>query len=99
MVKISRQARLDDHVARLVQCRRCPRMIPPPVTGGPMVSRVMLIGQAPGAREPVLKRAFAHTAGQTLSRWRERLCGLKESAMKTTIYFSAVCRRCPGRKH
>jgi uracil-DNA glycosylase len=97
MAKISRQARLDDHVARLVQCRRCPRVIPPPVTGGAIVSRVMLIGQAPGVREPVLKRPFAHTAGQTLFRWFQRFCGLNEAAMRSKIYFAAVCRCFPGK--
>jgi len=39
---------------RLRQCRRCPRMFPPPVSGGAVVSRVMLVGQAPGVKEPVL---------------------------------------------
>ena len=97
MAKISRQARLDDHVARLVQCRRCPRVIPPPVTGGAIVSRVMLIGQAPGVREPVLKRPFAHTAGQTLFRWFQRFCGLNEAVMRSKIYFAAVCRCFPGK--
>ncbi len=97
MAKISRQARLDDHVARLVQCRRCPRVIPPPVTGGAIVSRVMLIGQAPGVREPVLKRPFAHTAGQTLFRWFQRFCGLNEAALRSKIYFAAVCRCFPGK--
>jgi uracil-DNA glycosylase len=97
MAKISRQARLDDHVARLVQCRRCPRVLPPPVTGGAIVSRVMLIGQAPGVREPVLKRPFAHTAGQTLFRWFQRFCGLNEAAMRSKIYFAAVCRCFPGK--
>ena len=97
MAKISRQARLDDHVSRLVQCRRCPRVIPPPVTGGAIVSRVMLIGQAPGVREPVLKRPFAHTAGQTLFRWFQRFCGLNEAALRSKIYFAAVCRCFPGK--
>ena len=54
----------DDHVTHLVQCRRCPRMQSTPVSGGAVVSDVMLIGQAPGPREPVLQRPFAHTAGR-----------------------------------
>jgi len=57
---------LDQHVARLLQCRRCPRMLPPPVSGGPVLSKVMLIGQAPGVKEPVLGKPFAWTAGRTL---------------------------------
>src|SRR5207253_10718452 len=97
MANISKKSRLNEHVARLRRCRRCSRMIPPPVSGGAIVSKVMLIGQAPGVREPVLKRPFAHTAGQTLFRWFERFCGLNESAVRSKIYFAAVCRCFPGK--
>lgn len=93
----SKQARLNQHVARLLKCRRCPRMIPPPVSGGAVVSEVMLIGQAPGVREPVLQRPFAHTAGRTLFRWFERFCGMDEATVRSTIYFAAVCRCFPGK--
>jgi|ERR1041385_6742546 uracil-DNA glycosylase len=91
------QARLDDHVARLMQCRRCPRMQSMPVSGGPVRSKVMLIGQAPGPREPVLQKPFAHTAGKTLFRWFEEFCGLSESIVRSIIYFAAVCRCFPGK--
>ena len=47
-----------------------------PVSGGATVSDVMIIGQAPGPREPVLQRPFAHTAGKTLFRWFEGFCGM-----------------------
>lgn len=93
----ARQAQLADHVTRLLQCRRCPRVVPPPVSGGPVLSQVMLIGQAPGVREPVLKRPFAHTAGKTLFRWFEEFCGLDEPAMRSRIYFAAVNRCFPGK--
>lgn len=68
-----------------------------PVSGGPVVSDVMLIGQAPGPREPTLKRPFAHTAGKTLFRWFEKFCGMNEEAVRSTIYFGAVCRCFPGK--
>src|SRR6266849_3406648 len=98
MVTQSRiQTRLDDHVAHLLQCRRCPRMQSTPVSGGPVLSDVMLIGQAPGPREPVLQRPFAHTAGKTMFRWFEQFCGLNEAAVRSTIYFAAVCRCFPGK--
>src|SRR5919202_5702718 len=90
-------ALLEDHLARLVQCRRCPRMVPPPVSGGAVLSDVMIIGQAPGVREPVLKRPFAHTAGKTLFRWFEEFCGLDEAAMRSRCYFAAVIRCFPGK--
>ena len=92
-----KQLQLNRHVARLLQCRRCPRMIPPPVSGGPVLSKVMLIGQAPGVREPVLNRPFAWTAGKTLFRWFEEFCGMNEAAVRSTIYFAAVCRCFPGK--
>jgi len=72
-------------------------MIPPPVSGGAIVSKVMLIGQAPGVREPVLKRPFAHTAGRTLFRWFEHFCDMNETAVRSRIYFAAVCRCFPGK--
>ena len=92
-----KQLKLNRHVARLIQCRRCPRMIPPPVSGGPVFSKVMLVGQAPGLREPVLNRPFAWTAGKTLFRWFEEFCGMNETTVRSTIYFAAVCRCFPGK--
>ena len=98
MVSQSRiQTQLHDHVAHLMHCRRCPRMQSTPVSGGAVLSNVMLIGQAPGPREPVLQRPFAHTAGKTMFRWFEQFCGLNEAAVRSTIYFAAVCRCFPGK--
>lgn len=72
-------------------------MLPPPVSGGAILSDVMLIGQAPGVREPILKRPFAHTAGRTLFRWFEEFCAMDESLVRDRIYFAAVCRCFPGK--
>jgi uracil-DNA glycosylase len=72
-------------------------MIPPPVSGGPIVSKIMLVGQAPGIREPVLNKPFAWTAGKTLFRWFEEFCGMDEDAIRAAIYFAAVCRCFPGK--
>ena len=57
----------------------------------------MIIGQAPGPREPVLQRPFAHTAGKTLFRWFEEFCGMNEGVVRSKIYFAAVCRCFPGK--
>lgn len=92
-----KQLRLDGHVAQLMQCRRCPRMQSTPVSGGAVVSEVILIGQAPGPREPVLQRPFAHTAGKTLFQWFDAFCGMDEAIVRSTIYFAAVCRCFPGK--
>lgn len=91
------QSRLTGHVARLRQCRRCPLMHPPPVSGGAVVSKIILVGQAPGVREPVLGKPFAWTAGKTLFRWFEEALGLNDEAVRAKIYFAAVCRCFPGK--
>jgi uracil-DNA glycosylase len=91
------QSLLENHVARLRRCRRCPRVVPPPVSGGAVASDVMIIGQAPGVREPTLKRPFAHTAGKTLFHWFEKSCGLDEATLRKRIYFAAVIRCFPGK--
>jgi len=93
----AKQIELTRHVAQLLKCRRCRRMQSTPVSGGAIVSDVMIIGQAPGPREPMLKRPFAHTAGKTLFRWFEQFCGMDEAAVRSKIYFAAVCRCFPGK--
>ena len=93
----AKQTELTRHLARLLKCRRCPRMKSSPVSGGVIVSNVMIIGQAPGPREPVLRRPFAHTAGKTLFRWFEEFCGMNEATVRSKIYFAAVCRCFPGK--
>ena len=92
-----RQSQLNRHVTQLLSCRRCPRMKSTPVSGGAIVSDVLLIGQAPGPREPVLQRPFAHTAGKTLFRWFEQFCAISEPTVRSGIYFAAVCRCFPGK--
>ncbi|HTA30282.1 MAG TPA: uracil-DNA glycosylase family protein, partial [Candidatus Cybelea sp.] len=79
-------------------CRRCPKMHRPAVSGGAVASRVMLVGQAPGDKEPVLGRPFAWTAGKTLFRWFEEAAGMNEAAFRSSIYMAAVCRCFPGKK-
>ncbi|MFP3874379.1 MAG: uracil-DNA glycosylase family protein [Thiohalophilus sp.] len=87
---------LQQHQHRLRRCRRCAGMHGPPVTGEPVASPVMLIGQAPGNREIELHRPFAWTAGKTLFGWFERI-GLDEKAFRQRIYMAAVCRCFPGK--
>jgi uracil-DNA glycosylase len=89
---------LARHVRQLLGCTRCSRMLKPVVSGGPVVSKVMLIGQAPGDKEPKLGRPFAWTAGKTLFRWFEQVCGMTEMEFRSSIYMAAVCRCFPGKK-
>jgi uracil-DNA glycosylase len=69
----------------------------PAVSGGPVVSRVITVGQAPGTKEPIIGRPFAWTAGKTLFGWFERACGMTEEQFRASIYLAAVCRCFPGK--
>jgi uracil-DNA glycosylase len=80
----------------LAQCRRCSNMVPPVVMGQPVVSKVLLVGQAPGDKEGVLGRPFAWTAGKTLFKWFASI-GLEEQAFRQRVYMAAVCRCFPGK--
>src|SRR5580692_4113289 len=88
---------LHEHVERLRACRLCPAMHKPVVSGGAVVSRVMLVGQAPGDKEPVMGRPFAWTAGKTLFRWFNEAAGMSEQMFRSSIYMAAVCRCFPGK--
>lgn len=84
------------HQRRLRACTRCPNMHRPVVVGAPVVSEVMIVGQAPGPREGALGRPFAWTAGKRLFQWLGDL-GLDETAVRSRVYFAAVCRCFPGK--
>ena len=70
----------------------------PVVSGGAVSSRVILVGQAPGDKEPVLGRPFAWTAGRKLFRWFNDHAGVDEKTFRSRIYMAAVCRCFPGKK-
>jgi uracil-DNA glycosylase len=70
----------------------------PVVSGGPVLSKVLLVGQAPGDKEPIMGRPFAWTAGKTLFKWFDESTGLTEAQFRNGIYMAAVCRCFPGKK-
>jgi uracil-DNA glycosylase len=78
-------------------CRACPGMTGPVVHGPAVMSRVMLVGQAPGPREGSFGRPFAWTAGRTLFRWFEEALGIDEATFRARVYIAAVARCFPGK--
>jgi uracil-DNA glycosylase len=93
----SRALRLiAQHQQELRACTRCPNMHRPPIVCGPLTSKVLLVGQAPGDKEPVLGRPFAWTAGKQLFKWFLPL-GLNEADFRARVYMAAVCRCFPGK--
>jgi uracil-DNA glycosylase len=71
-------------------------MIRPVITGNPVVSPVMLIGQAPGVHEGPAGKPFAWTAGKTMFGWFAQI-GLSEEGIRQRVYMAAVCRCFPGK--
>jgi uracil-DNA glycosylase len=92
----ARLALIEEHVRALAACARCPKMHKPVVTGRPVVSPVLLVGQAPGDKEPVMGRPFAWTAGRNLFKWFGSL-GVDEETFRDNVYMAAVCRCFPGK--
>ncbi len=94
---VTRALRLiSDHQEALRGCTRCEGMHRPPIACAPLLSKVLLVGQAPGDKEPLLGRPFAWTAGKQLFKWFLPL-GLNETEFRARIYMAAVCRCFPGK--
>ena len=71
-------------------------MMSTPICGKPVVSPVLLVGQAPGSREVDLRKPFAWTAGKVLFAWFAGI-GLREESFRELVHMSAVCRCFPGK--
>ena len=96
MCAVTALIQIKRHVTRLKACAECPEMIGPVVTGNPVLSPVMLIGQAPGDKEGPAGKPFAWTAGKTMFQWFASI-GMSEDAFRTRVYMAAVCRCFPGK--
>ncbi|MFZ9888195.1 MAG: uracil-DNA glycosylase family protein [Myxococcota bacterium] len=87
---------LADHQAALTTCKLCPDMIGPVVVGQPVRTKILHIGQAPGAREGIHGKPFSFTAGKTLFSWFASI-GVNEETYRSRVYMAAVCRCFPGK--
>jgi len=92
----NREQLIREHRAALIHCSKCPAMIGPVVSGSPVLSPILLIGQAPGDKEGGFGKPFAWTAGKTMFKWFERI-GLDEETFRQRVYMAAVCRCFPGK--
>jgi uracil-DNA glycosylase len=72
-------------------------MVPPSVVGTAVLSKILLVGQAPGDKEPALGRPFAWTAGKQLFKWFAEL-GVDEKTFRERVYMAATCRCFPGKQ-
>ena len=90
------QKKLKTHHENLMRCSMCPQMIGPVVSGYPIVSKVLLVGQAPGPKEGSFGKPFAWTAGKTMFKWFSSI-GIEEEDFRNRVYMAAVCRCFPGK--
>jgi uracil-DNA glycosylase len=92
----ARRAALEA-VQRDIRALRMPGLVGPPVHGPPVISRIFLLGQAPGPHEARFGRPFAWTAGKTLFRWLGEAFGATEEEFRARAYMAAVVRAFPGK--
>ena len=92
----NRLTTLRKHQRSFAACDRCPKMQGPVVLGNPVVSKVLLLGQAPGFKEIEVHKPFAWTAGKTMFGWFASI-GLDEESFRHRVYMAAVCRCFPGK--
>jgi uracil-DNA glycosylase len=86
---------------RLAACRLCD-LAGEPVESRPIADvhpthRALIVGQAPGITEPVLRRPFAGAAGRRLRSWFAPIGLDDEERFRATFGMSAVMRCYPGR--
>jgi uracil-DNA glycosylase len=93
----ARRVRALEAIQRDIRALSLPGMAGDPVHGPPVVSRIYLLGQAPGPHEARLGRPFAWTAGRTLFRWFGEAFGASEEDFRARVYMAAVVRAFPGK--
>jgi len=81
----------------ILNCQLCENMQSQPVVGKPVLSKILLIGQAPGIKERDIRQPFAWTAGKTLFKWFSTI-GVSENLFRESVYMTAICRCFPGKK-
>ncbi len=82
----------------LAACHACPDMVGPVVHGPAVLSKIILVGQAPGPHEGKFGKPFAWTAGKTLFKWMQQATGADEETFRARVYMAAVARCFPGKQ-
>ena len=87
---------------RMWVCRRCPAagitVESMPVFSASESAEAILIGQAPGVHEPVVRRPFAASAGRTLRGWLEPAGLGDEGDFYRRLHVTSVAKCFPGKR-
>ena len=91
-------AGFDELHSELAACRRCLEegywIAPGPVFSRGAGAGLMLIGQAPGPTEAVVKRPFNAGSGKRLFKWLAE-AGWDEADFRATAYMTAITKCYP----
>ena len=83
----------------VLACRACQNagLLPAarPIAHGPERARVLVVGQAPGARSDDRRQHFAGPAGRVLDEWFQR-AGFPAGYFREQAYLSSLTRCFPG---
>ncbi|HEX3721713.1 MAG TPA: uracil-DNA glycosylase family protein [Nitrolancea sp.] len=97
--KAERQRLLESFQAELRRCRQCVDAgflgDAYPVFHGTVASRVMVVGQAPAARNAERPLPYSGATGRTLRTWLER-AGFDPEALYTSFYLTSLTKCFPG---
>src|SRR5215210_1765278 len=84
---------------RVLACRACQDAgllpVARPIAHGPERARVLVVGQAPGARSDDRRQHFAGPAGRVLDEWFQR-AGFPAGYFREQAYLSSLTRCFPG---
>ncbi|MGH7639628.1 MAG: uracil-DNA glycosylase [Candidatus Dormibacteria bacterium] len=96
----SAASRLRSLHQRIAGCHRCVEAgaleRAAPVLAVPTVSRLVLVGQAPGRVEEGSGRPFSGRAGRILFRWLERAGLGQEEEARRRVYLTSITKCFPG---
>lgn len=97
----SRSFSLELLSREILRCRRCVDAglleTCSPVLAQPVLSRVVLVGQAPGSVEQVSGRPFSGRAGRELFRWLAQAGLGDEDSARSRVYLTSITKCFPGR--
>ena len=101
MVVMANPATLAHLHGEILACTRCVAAgyLPAaaPVLSGYCDNRIMLIGQAPGAVEAIVRLPFQGRSGKVLMAWMERAGFASENQVRRRVYMTSITKCFPGK--
>src|SRR5438874_3432544 len=101
MVVMVNPATLAQLHREILACTRCVAAgylrAAAPVLSGYGDNRIMLVGQAPGAVEAIVRLPFQGRSGKVLMAWMERAGFASENQVRRRVYMTSITKCFPGK--